>query len=511
MIDGVYPTVKCEHPVTVKNPYTGEFIQVPCGCCKSCALQRSRKMSLLCQFEEKDYKYAWFVTLTYDQQNIPYLVPFYNDDEKEFEFYFHNPRNKERDDTILNGDYKHHFKPKDVIWLVERCKLYSRGIGVLDKTDAQKFLKRIRYYIHKDFKYETIRYYCVGEYGPKTLRPHYHFILFTDSEKVSSNIEIYIHKSWKLGRVDSSLSRHGISSYVAGYVNSTVSLPSLYSFCEAKPFSLHSQFFATRFFESQREEIYKSTPYNFVYACRELFGSYVEFHPWRSLTSMFFPKCKGFGVKSRQELYRSYTIICEAWRYYGQWSPSKLAQMILEDNIMSPLSDYFDFDAMYARARRCPAYCESGLDKSVLEDIVHSYIYSELNLSYHFISFCCYDGFDFSHRIVAFERILNFYNWKDYDNLTNFYRLQELLSTDVDFGVRRIPFMYHNFSLSRASYYDGWLHDTFDCFDNNDISGSDDIQHSRYYTELHYKSCKEFRDANKLKYLNDFHKFFDYE
>ena len=43
----------------------------------------------------------------------------------------------------------------------------------LQKSDLQKFFKRLRKKTH-----EKISYYAVGEYGDNTQRPHYHIILF---------------------------------------------------------------------------------------------------------------------------------------------------------------------------------------------------------------------------------------------------------------------------------------------------------------------------------------------
>ena len=42
---------------------------------------------------------------------------------------------------------------------------------ILKKSDFQKFIKRLR----KDY---DIKYFACGEYGDKTLRPHFHAILF---------------------------------------------------------------------------------------------------------------------------------------------------------------------------------------------------------------------------------------------------------------------------------------------------------------------------------------------
>ncbi len=49
------------------------------------------------------------------------------------------------------------------------------GKPTLRKRDVQLFLKRLR----KNYKYDNhIKYFCCGEYGGKTFRPHYHLIIF---------------------------------------------------------------------------------------------------------------------------------------------------------------------------------------------------------------------------------------------------------------------------------------------------------------------------------------------
>jgi hypothetical protein len=58
----------------------------------------------------------------------------------------------------------------------------------LDKTDVQKFIKRLRKLTH-----EKISYYAVGEYGSKTKRPHYHLIIFNAKSHL-------IESAWSLDR-----------------------------------------------------------------------------------------------------------------------------------------------------------------------------------------------------------------------------------------------------------------------------------------------------------------------
>jgi hypothetical protein len=102
----------------------------------------------------------------------------------------------------------------------------------LDKRDAQLWLKRFR----KLYPSGTIRYFLVGEYGEKTMRPHYHAVLFTDREILvsrenrpgSSNVFYWhsddVSSTWHVGcrtecvPIFSRADGLRIVRYVAGYV-----------------------------------------------------------------------------------------------------------------------------------------------------------------------------------------------------------------------------------------------------------------------------------------------------
>lgn len=58
----------------------------------------------------------------------------------------------------------------------EHVPISRNGFMTLDKKPLQLFFKRLR-------KLSTlqIKYYAVGEYGGKTMRPHYHIILFNSN------------------------------------------------------------------------------------------------------------------------------------------------------------------------------------------------------------------------------------------------------------------------------------------------------------------------------------------
>lgn len=62
----------------------------------------------------------------------------------------------------------------------------ENGFMNLDKTDVQKFFKRLR-----KLSNEKLKYYVCGEYGTKKMRPHYHIILFNANKEM-------VHKAWML-------------------------------------------------------------------------------------------------------------------------------------------------------------------------------------------------------------------------------------------------------------------------------------------------------------------------
>ena len=80
----------------------------------------------------------------------------------------------------------------------------------LQYRDVQLFLKRLRKATGVRF-----RFFCCGEYGSKTLRPHYHLIIFGLPPTLSDLFQ----DKWGLGNVHTLPLIDGGFSYVAGYLN----------------------------------------------------------------------------------------------------------------------------------------------------------------------------------------------------------------------------------------------------------------------------------------------------
>lgn len=139
-----------KHGITfnARNGWADQPIDVPCGQCIGCRLERSRQWAVRCMHEASLHDENCFLTLTYNNENLP-------------------------------------------------------AKGTLIKRDMQLFFKRLRKRIGK-----KISYYHCGEYGENFCRPHYHAIVFgyyptdcieynTGSSKVRCSKEI--EELWPYG------------------------------------------------------------------------------------------------------------------------------------------------------------------------------------------------------------------------------------------------------------------------------------------------------------------------
>lgn len=133
--------MSCRQPNLVVLP-TKKAILAPCGKCCEC-LQRKKQTwihRVECEKRFGDYKHCHYVTLTYNDEHLPYESYRY----------------------VRAG------VPQDSI---------STGESLLCPYDLRLFFERLRYYVPDGFSY-----FAVGEYGDvkNTRRPHFHLIVFTN-------------------------------------------------------------------------------------------------------------------------------------------------------------------------------------------------------------------------------------------------------------------------------------------------------------------------------------------
>lgn len=273
----------CQHRSFITNKYTGARIAVDCGQCDYCIHKRSKKASVRVKTAGSAFKYSYFVTLTYDNAHIPLMSckVLYSDYEDALgisgDIHFGNEHHRyipvseyQCDDNSMlrhiffeqvqgtvpfDREIKEYAPVKDNWFLsMDAIRSFISKTQAVDKTDypasaqygrdnlipflnyvdVQNYIKRLRKHLFQQLNsYETLHFYAVGEYGPVHFRPHYHLLLFTNSDKVAQVLRHCHDKSWKLGRSDFQCSAGGACSYVASYVNSLCSAPLLYRSCRA--------------------------------------------------------------------------------------------------------------------------------------------------------------------------------------------------------------------------------------------------------------------------------------
>ena len=292
---------------------------VPCEQCEACLLRKSANNTLRVQLESQEHLYCRFITLTYDNDNIPRMVPMYNANgdielyDSEYYNYIHTISSFEVD------DYNRLLR-----------KVECDNLPFLRKYDLQRFFKRLRKYFDiqsakYNISYGKIRYFACGEYGPKHFRPHYHIILWTSCDNVICDIGEAVSQSWKLGRVSTEIPFSDVSRYVAQYVNSSCPLPKIFKLNETRPFSVHSLHLGESFFQATREEIYESTYESIIRRCCFISNTYSECFMWRSLKTHYFPRCKEYDLFSSQQRYEAYTTLQRLYKIFPHQKGESLA------------------------------------------------------------------------------------------------------------------------------------------------------------------------------------------
>lgn len=273
----------CQYRSFITNRYTGQRIAVDCGQCDYCIYKRAQKASMRVKAAGSAFRYSYFVTLTYDNEHIPLMkcdvlhseyedalsisgdkvfgyerhsyIPVSEYQTEDTSFLRHIFFTQVQGTVPFDRELKEYVPVKDNWFLsmdairsfiqksqsvdnsvYPAAEQYGLGnlIPFLNYVDVQNYIKRLRKHLKTSLgSYETLHFYAVGEYGPVHFRPHYHILLFTNSEQISKVLRQCHDKSWKLGRSDFQLARGGASSYVASYINSFSAAPLLYKSCRA--------------------------------------------------------------------------------------------------------------------------------------------------------------------------------------------------------------------------------------------------------------------------------------
>lgn len=261
--------LSCSNPYTVSS--SKGLVQVPCGHCVQCLQKKVSATTLLLDLESQRSKYVEMINLTYDDDCIPY-IDFLDDSLCSFdvsrptEVFFlkfgsvrrvrkYNPRSKSY--YFVPESIKDFGVSVDSAWR-QYLKVYSarvdeyyarfpyrkRGLSrlfghvpVLYSDDLKKYMYRLRQFLKKNYGIE-IRFFAVGEYGSNSLRPHWHILLFHNSDQLRQDFrdvvdlpghtlnnprqccrKFYLSSLWLHGDTTTKCTDKHASSYVAGYFN----------------------------------------------------------------------------------------------------------------------------------------------------------------------------------------------------------------------------------------------------------------------------------------------------
>lgn len=183
---------QCTRPVYVK--INGEPFKVPCGRCYNCRKNRQNQWFVRMKEETKHSRATFFITLTYNDDNVC----------------------KALDIMESSYDFEHD------CW--NQPQVYR---DVLNPVDVTLFFKRFRKELDKKYGIK-VRYFLCGEYGPKTLRPHYHAVIWC-SKPISRYIFTEIlTRAWSLGFVVVSKVTEARMYYVTKYITYKYELPPFY-------------------------------------------------------------------------------------------------------------------------------------------------------------------------------------------------------------------------------------------------------------------------------------------
>ena len=160
--------MKCFYPVKVGNGVR------PCGQCAACLVNKSLSWKFRLEKEVLVSDIAFWLTLQYDDEHLP----------------------------------------------------RSNGIPCVSKDHCINYFHKLRRWIKNNDLKLTFKYFLVSEYGPQTLRPHYHALLlfklpgmaFEPMLQLRQTLYEQCKSRWYHGHVQESLFHSGVIRYLSKYV-----------------------------------------------------------------------------------------------------------------------------------------------------------------------------------------------------------------------------------------------------------------------------------------------------
>ena len=385
-------------------------------------------------------------------------------------------------------------KPKDLLSILGKVKHnVPNRIPYICNRDLDLFLKRLRGY----YPDEKLRYYAVSEYGPTSYRPHWHLLLFSNSDRFSETVLENVSKAWSYGRCDASLSRGFAAPYVASYVNSFVALPYFYIQMPkvVRPKSFHSiGFTESNLFPRKVRvaEIDEVADKCLNGVCVERDGYFRTVKPTWSYLLRLFPRFSDAIRKSSSSIHQLLSAAFTAPERVIRSGCADLSccpfnsRPLSKQNLLSFCKQYLTYVDNYGKEyssrnllspkeplphsdvlilSECRLYDGVNLDPNFrlsrcyrfflsMSKFFRTY-YDELGANFYPVSeryVGCFSCRDRTFRILS-ESIVSFWNRYDYNRLVDFYQtLEDSDDKDlVDFEIRNYSFRYNRIDYGKKS------------------------------------------------------------
>lgn len=424
------------------NKWFHSWQWVDCGKCPECQQAKANRRTKRINYAVLDGYIKLFVTLTYRNINIPYI----NKDELRENVPFINVY---RDCTVrrvrLTSDYKMAYKyirkkvvvskidcfehrlfpsSKDVSSLTKlRGQSDRNKVGVLFYKDIQNFEKRLRINLVRRFGVEKPIYtFKCSEYGPSTLRPHFHLLISVPQESLAE-CQSAIVESWPFdSRVQSAKSiqiARNAASYVSSYVNRGSAFPNFLDSRVFRPKHSFSKGYGTSFGAFSLEQILKS------FRRGDLRFNPSEFGLKSSRPAVIYPKyaCNRYFVKC-----------------YGY---SRMSYDEIVDYCVNPVS-FFETSDITARMYLSSDVCEFIGNYEYDWEKIHSNIRLILRLRSRFCRDFVY--YEDGHKFVGLPE--NEYSYRLFADY--YYRFWRTYASTVlkmqyeDLPDEEIPYLFEN-------------------------------------------------------------------
>lgn len=151
----------------------------PCSRCDACLVRSREDWAFRLKQEWKVAGSAFFITLTYDWENLPI-------------------------EEVID--------PETGVVMYAAC---------VDKSAMQGFLREYR----RNFPPKDVRFYGISEYGKERLRPHYHLIMFHKGIYDFTEIERIVRKIWHSPEIAVGTLDEGAVVYCTTYCLTRKSIP----------------------------------------------------------------------------------------------------------------------------------------------------------------------------------------------------------------------------------------------------------------------------------------------